>query len=127
MPEHLAEIKMWNERDEINGNWVQTWFKVDKKKPKKRNEINLISIHGELANAYKGEFGFQMNLYYSYSRKALMFKDYQGRRKKVWSYKKRDPEKVWTFVVLLIRKIFINDEQRFEVHACTSFEDIFRI
>jgi len=127
VPEHLAQIKMWNERDEINGNWIQTWFKVEKKRPKNRNYINLVSLHGELASPYKGNFGFQMRLYYDYSRKALMFQDYVGRRKKVWSYKIRDPYNVWTFVVLLIRKIFINDEQRFEVHACTSFEDIYRI
>jgi len=127
VPEHLAEIRMWNERDEINGNWIQTWFKVNKDKPKKVNDITLISLHGELSSPYKGEFGFQMRLYYSYNRQALMFEDWMGQKKVVWSYKKYDVINQWSFVTLLIRKIFANDETRFEVHAATSYEKIFKI
>merc|ERR1712151_154496 len=127
VPEHLAEIRTWNERDEINGNWIQTWFKVDKNRPKKVNDITLISLHGELSSPYKGEFGFQMRVYYSYPRQALMFEDWLGQKKKIWSYKKYDVMNQWSFVTLLVRKIFENDETRFEVHAATSYEHIFKI
>jgi hypothetical protein len=126
VPEHLAQIKMWNERDEINGNWVQTWFKVGKK-PKNQDAMTLISVYGDLANPHKGEFGFQMRLYYSYSQRSLMFRDFVGKLTKVFSYKKYDVEGVWNFVTLMIRKIFVDDEQRFEIHAATSYEHIFKI
>lgn len=127
VPEHLAQIRMWNERDEINGNWIQTWFKVNKTRPKKQSEITLISLHGELSSPYKGEFGFQMRLYYSYTRRSLMFEDCFGQKKVVWNYAKYDIVNKWSFVTLLVRKIFENDVTSFEVHAATSYEHIYKI
>jgi hypothetical protein len=61
---------MWNARDEINGNWIQTWYKIGVK-PNYQDDVTLINIHGKLAEADPklGE-DFEFKIYYSYSKKS---------------------------------------------------------
>jgi len=40
----LTNIAEWNEQDELNGNWITTWFKINRIKPANSDRVTLISL-----------------------------------------------------------------------------------
>lgn len=40
----LTNIAEWNEQDELNGNWITTWFKINRTKPENQDTVSIMSL-----------------------------------------------------------------------------------
>jgi len=69
VPDEFLYSEM-NERDEMNGNWIQTWFKIGPK-PEFKDETTMINIHGWKECSKEGGCEFQHRVTYNYANKKL--------------------------------------------------------
>lgn len=60
-----------NERDEMNGNWIQTWFKIGVK-PDYQDTTTMINIHGWKECPFDGGCDFQHKVIYYYTDSRLL-------------------------------------------------------
>ena len=113
----------YNERDEMNGNWIQTWFKIGPK-PEYKDETSMINIHGFKECATDGGCEFQHKVTYNYLDSNLYYVDEFGEHLKILNLSKFNTMERWNFICLLVRKQGGGHGQRFEVLAATVFDDI---
>jgi hypothetical protein len=113
----------FNERDEMNGNWIQTWFKIGVK-PDFQDTTTMINIHGWKECPADGGCEFQHKVIYDYTDSRLWYVDEEGAKGEIWRLKKFDTMNKWLFVCLLVRKQGSGHSQRFEVLVANTFDDI---
>merc|ERR1711957_952493 len=113
----------YNERDEMNGNWIQTWYKIGPK-PEYKDETSMINIHGFKECAKDGGCEFQHKVTYNYKDSNLYYVDEFGEHLKISNLSKFNKLERWNFICLLIRKQGGGHGQQFEVLAANVFDDI---
>jgi len=105
---------MWNERDEINGNWIQTWYKIGVK-PQYQEDITLINIHGKLSEPDEktGAEDFEFKIYYSYKDSGLYFKNHKKKKTLIRDCSKMDMQNTWNYVGAMVRKVNVRNTMKF--------------
>jgi len=126
LPEKIANISMWNARDEINGNWIQTWYKIGVK-PKYQEDITIINIHGHLSepNPKTGAEEFEFKIYYNYPKSSVYFRDHNNKKQLIKDLSQMDAQNTWNYMGVLVRKVFVQNQMKFLVYIATTEDDIF--
>jgi hypothetical protein len=118
----LTNISEWNEIDELNGNWVSTWFKINPKKPEGQDTVSLVSMRFMLEEPGDNGIWVYYWVYYDYRTRWIYFWDHDSDPVGIWDYTAYDPYK-WNSLSLLFRKTKVNGKLTFKVLAGTQFDD----
>lgn len=130
VPPDVAKIKGINERDDVNGNWIQTWYKVDEwprdpTDPKKwKPDVTIISFRGRLESPVNGEKWRNYRVYFDYLLKKLMFDNGEGGVVMIKEFGDNADKGKWNYVGILIRKIYSNGTMKFQIIGTSTHDDI---
>ena len=118
----LTNIAEWNEQDELNGNWITTWYKINPKKPENSDRVTLISFRFMLEEP--GDWGIWVYycIYYDYGTQWIYWWDYNEDPIGIWDYTYYD-QYTWNSLSVLLRKVKVNGKLTFKVLAGTNFDD----
>merc|ERR1712194_408499 len=110
----LTNIAEWNEQDELNGNWITTWFKINRTKPENSDRVTLISLRFTLQEATDYGIWVYYCVYYDYRTMWIYWWDYDSDPIMIWDYTTYDPY-IWNSISLLLRKTKVNGKLTFKI------------